>query len=73
MPSDEVQPLVGMSEPQVAGTAGALLRLIRLSRAETADISLFIAPGRLPLARQRLMAGLFAGQPPQGTRPCNDN
>lgn len=73
MPGDEVQPPVGMGGPQEAGTAGALLRLMRLSRAEMADVSLLVAPGRLQLARQRLMAGLFAGLPPPGTRPCNDN
>lgn len=73
MPGDEVQPLVGMSGPPMAGTAGALLRRIRLSRAETADIALFTAPSRLQVARQMLVAGLFAGMWLTDALPCNDN
>lgn len=73
MPRDEVQPLVGMSGPQIAGTASALLRRIRLSRAETADISLFMAPNRLQVARKLLVSGLFAGTIPSEPLPCNDN
>ena len=73
MPGDEVQPLVGMSGPLLAGTAGALLRRIRLSRAETADITLFTAPSRLKVARQMLAAGLFAGLWLTDPLPCNDN
>ena len=73
MPDDEVQPLFGTSGPPMAGTAGALLRRIRLSRAETADISLFIAPGRLQVARRRLVAGLGAGRRLPQALPCNDN
>lgn len=73
MPGDEVQPLVGMSGPLPAGTAGALLRRIRLSRAETADIALFTTPGRLQVARQMLVAGLFAGLWLTEALPCNDN
>ena len=73
MPGDEVQPLVGMSGPLMAGTAGALLRRIRLSRAETADIALFTAPSRLQVARQMLGTGLFAGLRLPAALPCNDN
>lgn len=73
MPGNEVQPLVGTTRALVAGTAGALLRRLRLSRAEAADISLFTAPSRLQVARQMLGAGLFAGLRLPAALPCNDN
>ena len=73
MPGDEVQPMVGMSGPLLAGTAGALLRRIRLSRAETADIALFTAPSRLQVARQMLAALAVCRPGLTDPLPCNDN
>lgn len=73
MPLDEMQPPAAGTKLRQPGSAAALLQYIRLSQEETADPSLFVAPGRLRVARRMLEAGLFTSAPMPEPGPNNDN
>ena len=58
---------------QPGTTADGLLRIARLTKAESLDVGLFIAPSRLRLVRRMRMTGLLWSAPLPDPAPDNDN
>ncbi|MBL6456653.1 hypothetical protein JMJ55_15060 [Belnapia sp. T6] len=70
MTFNEVQSMAMRSRPT---TAGALLRMARLTEAERVDLGLFIAPRRLLTSRRMLRASLFLPALAPDPGASNDN
>ncbi|MDB5374949.1 MAG: hypothetical protein JWP04_3591 [Belnapia sp.] len=73
MAQDEVRPLAWLGGKRPTTTAALIFHNARLSKAETEDLSLFVTPIRLQVARRRLMDDLLWTRRQAEPSPCNDN